>query len=65
MQKYLAEISNHDRFLKLCEEIVEVNERICDRRPVSQVKEEKELSELKKKLQRRFMKKYRPRWSAS
>ena len=27
MQKYLEEIANHDRFLKLCEEIVEVNER--------------------------------------
>ena len=65
MQKYLAEISNHDRFLKLCEEIVEVNERICDLRPVSQMEDEKELTELKKKLQRRFMKKYRPRWSAS
>ena len=48
MQKYLDEIANHDRFLKLCEEIVEVNERICDLRPVSQVKDEKELTELKK-----------------
>jgi hypothetical protein len=65
MQKYLEEIGEHDRFLKLCEEIVEVNERICDRRPVPLVKEEKDLSELKKKLQRRFMKKYRARWSAS
>ena len=65
MQKYLDEIANHDRFLKLCEEIVELNERICDLRPVSQVKDEKELTELKKKLQRRFMKKYRARLSAS
>ena len=65
MQKYLDEIANHDRFLKLCEEIVEVNERICDLRPVSQVKDEKDLSELKKKLQRRFMKKYRTRLPAS
>jgi hypothetical protein len=65
MQKYLDEIANHDRFLKLCEEIVEVNERICDLRPVPEVKGEKELSELKKKLQRRFMKKYRTRLPAS
>jgi uncharacterized protein YdcH (DUF465 family) len=65
MEKYLDEIANHDRFLKLCDEIVEVNERICDLRPVSQVKDEKELTELKKKLQRRFMKKYRTRLSAS
>lgn len=65
MQKYLAEIANRDRFLKLSGEIVEVNERICDLRPVPQVEDEKELSELKKKLQRRFMKKYRTRLSAS
>lgn len=65
MQKYLDEIANRDRFLKLCEEIVEVNERICDLRPISRVKDEKELSELKKKLQRRFMKKYRTRLPAS
>ena len=65
MQKYLDEIANHDRFLKLCEEIVELNERICDLRPVSQVKDEKELTGFKKKLQRRFMKKYRTRLPAS
>ncbi len=65
MQKYLEEIANHDRFLKLCEEIVEVNERICDLRPVPEVEDEKELTELKKKLQKRFMKKYRTRLSAS
>jgi hypothetical protein len=63
MQKYLEEIANHDRFLKLCEEIVEVNERICDLRPVPQVKDEEELIGLKKKLQRRFMKKYKARLS--
>jgi hypothetical protein len=59
MQKYLDEIANHDKFLKLCEEIVEVNERICDLRPVPEAKDDKELAELKKKLQKRFMKKYR------
>lgn len=59
MQKYLDEIANHDKFLKLCEEIVEVNERICDLRPAPEVKDDKELAELKKKLQKRFMKKYR------
>jgi hypothetical protein len=65
MQKYLQEIANRDRFLKLCEEIVEVNEGICELRPIPQVKDEKELTELKKKLQRRFMKKYRGRLSVS
>ena len=65
MEKYLEEIANHDRFLKLCKEIVEVNERICDLRPVPEVKDEKDLTELKKKLQKRFMTKYRRRSSAS
>jgi hypothetical protein len=59
MQKYLDEIANHRRFLKLCEEIVVVNERICDLRLVPEVKDEKELYDLKKKLQERFVKKYR------
>jgi len=44
---------------KVCEEIVRVNERICDLRPVPQTKDDQELAELKKKLQRQFAKKYR------
>jgi len=39
--------------------------RNCVCAGVSQVKDEKELTELKKKLQRRFMKKYRTRLPAS
>lgn len=61
MQKYLEEIENHRRYVKLSEEIVVVNERICDLRPVSEVKDDQELAELKKKLQDLFMKKYRTR----
>jgi hypothetical protein len=61
MQKYLEEIANHHRFLKLCEEIVVVNERICELRPVLEVTDEKELAALKKKLQERFTKKYKTR----
>ena len=61
MQKYLEEIANHRRYVKLSEEIVVVNERICDLRPVPAVKDDEELAELKKKLQDLFMKKYRTR----
>ncbi|MFH1954616.1 MAG: ISKra4 family transposase [Pseudomonadota bacterium] len=50
MQKYLDEIGNHRRFVELCAEIVVVNERICDLRPVREVKDEKEMDELKKKF---------------
>ena len=58
MQKYLEEIENHRQYVKLSEEIVVVNERICDLRPVLEVKDEEELAELKKKLQTLFIKKY-------
>lgn len=61
LEKYKQETDNHRQFRKLCEEIVVVNERICDLRPVSEVKDEQELSELKKKLQDLFMKKYKTR----
>ena len=49
MQKYLDEIASHRRFVELCEEIVVINERICDLRPIPEVKDDQELSELKKK----------------
>ena len=61
MQKYLDEIANHQRFLKLCEEIVVVNERICELRQVPEISDDNELAELKKKLQERFTKKYKTR----
>jgi hypothetical protein len=57
MEKYLEEIANHKRFLKLCEELVEVNERICDMRPVLVIEDENDLAALKKKLQQMFMEK--------
>ena len=61
LKKYLDEIDNHQRFLMLCAELVEVNERICDLRPVAEVKDDQELAELKKKLHKQFMGKYKPR----
>jgi len=59
LQKYVEEIANHQKFVKLCEEIVVVNERICNMRPIPEVKDESELAELKKKLQKLFIGKYR------
>jgi len=61
LKKYLDEIGTYRRFLKLCDELVEVNEAICDLRPVPEVKDERELTELKKKLQKQFMEKYKER----
>jgi hypothetical protein len=45
--------------MKICEEIVVINERISDLRPVITVKDEQELGELKKKLQNLFIKKFK------
>jgi hypothetical protein len=61
LKKYLDEISNYRKFLKICDELVEVNERICNLRPVPEVKDDKELADLKKKLQKQFMEKYKAR----
>lgn len=61
LEKHKQETDNHREFTKLCEAIVLVNERICGLRPVPEAKSEKELAELKKKLQRQFMGKYSKR----
>ncbi len=61
LKKYVEEIDHHRRFVKLCEQLVEVNERICDLRPVPEVKDDQELADLKKKLHKQFMGKYKPR----
>jgi hypothetical protein len=61
LKKYMDEISQHRTFVKLCEQLVEVNERICNLRPVPEVKDDQELAELKKKLHKKFMGKYKLR----
>ena len=65
MQKYEEETARHRRFVKLCDEIVQINERICDLRPVPAVKDDQELAVLKKKLRKRFMKKYKGKSAGS
>ena len=54
LEKVRKELENHTIFLRLCQELVEVNEKICHLRPVQGVKDEKELEALKKKLQKQF-----------
>ena len=58
LEKVRKELENHTIFLRLCQQLVEVNEKICRLRPVQEVKDEKELEALKKKLQKQFS----PRW---
>lgn len=59
MEKYREEIANHQRFQKLCNEIVVINEQICTMRPVPVMEDEARLAELKKKLQQQFMGKFK------
>lgn len=59
LSKYMEEIANCKRFSELYEELVVVNEQICNLRPAPEIKDEAELAELKKKLHRQFMKKYK------
>ncbi len=57
--KYIEEIENYHKFQRLCNEIIKVNEEICDLRPVVDIKDKDELDELKKKLQKHFMTRYK------
>ena len=54
VEKVAQELETHDRFVGLCGELVDVNERICQLRPVRAVEDEAELAQLKKKLQQKF-----------
>jgi len=54
LEKAQRELENHQVFLRRCRELVELNEKICRLRPVTQIKDENELQALKKKLQKQF-----------
>jgi len=58
LEKARRELKNYDRFLRLCKELVAVNEQICRFRPAEPIEDEAELKALKKTLRRRFS----PRW---
>jgi hypothetical protein len=55
MDKYREETSNYKKFLSIFDELIEVNELICNLRPVRVMEDENELAALKKKLQQMFM----------
>jgi|SRR6516225_9453617 len=55
--KVEQEVERYRSFVRLCQELVEVNDQICQRRPVRALTDATELEELKKKLQKRFAEK--------
>ena len=54
LEKARQEVENYQRFTALCRQLVEVNEQICQLRPVPEVADVGALEQLKKKLQRMY-----------
>jgi hypothetical protein len=54
LEKASEEQKNYQEFQRLLKEVVEVNEKICQLRPLREIADEEELEALKKKQQRRF-----------
>lgn len=59
LEKASREASNYHEFLRLVGELIAVNEKICELRPVREIKDEDELEALKKKQRRQFAAKQR------
>jgi Family of unknown function (DUF6788) len=59
LQQVEKELANYRRFVELCGELVKVNEQLCRLRPVPEIRDERELAQLKKSLQRKYSKKWR------
>jgi hypothetical protein len=59
LQKYLEETVKYREFLRLCGELVQLNEKICNLRPAPEIEDKDEGEALKKKLQGIFRKRLR------
>jgi hypothetical protein len=59
LQKYMNETENYRRFIAFCDQVLEVNERICDLRGAVAIDDEDEAEALKKKLQKHFIRRHR------
>ena len=59
LQKYMEETARYREFLRLCGELVQLNEKISDLRPVVEIEDKNGREALKKKLQGIFKKRLR------
>jgi len=59
LEKVEREVARYREFDRLCQELIAVNESICQLRPVPRIEDENELEQLKKKLRRHFARKRR------
>ena len=57
LEKMEKEVERYHSFVRLSQELVEVNDRICQLRPVRSMENENDLEQLKKKLRRHFAEK--------
>lgn len=57
LEKVEREVDQYREFVRLSQELIEVNDRICQLRPVRSIANEDELEDLKKKLQKHFAEK--------
>ena len=57
LEKYVMETESYREFSELCNEVIKVNEELCNSRSVIEPGSEKELEALKKKLQKQLLKK--------
>ncbi len=64
VEKVGREVATYRTFVRLCGELVEVNEQLCQRRPVREVANARELTQLKKRLRRRFARRWPGKSSA-
>jgi hypothetical protein len=65
LEKVRKEVETYQVFKQLSHDLIEVNNTICELRPVPHTADILELEELKKNLQRCFMKKYKRRLTGS
>jgi hypothetical protein len=54
LEKAEQEVERYHAFVRLSQELVEVNDRICQLRPLRSIENENELEQLKKKLRKHF-----------
>lgn len=64
LEKVGREVDTYRTFVRHCTELVEVNEQICQLRPVREVADTRELAQWKNKWQRRFARQRRAKSSA-
>ena len=65
LEKVRKEVETYHVFKHLSHELIEVNNTICELRPVPHIADTPQLEELKKNLQRYFTKKYKRRLTGS